>query len=227
MTDDRTRILEKIRQSLKTAHLPAARATLPPHRVASASLDKLARVESFTRELTALKGTVYAPRPPTQAIETVIELLRESGGEEVLAWPDGALSVVGLREVILRAGMKITDPIVPIDRDGRREKQMRLAHASVGITGALAGLADTGSIVVASGPTRPRLASLLPAIHIALLPIADLYPGLSDFFTARPDVIRAGSNVVIITGPSRTADIELTPILGVHGPKNLHVVLIA
>jgi len=228
MTDDRTRILDQIRQSLKSARLPAARATLPPRLAASPPLPlgKAALVESFTRELTALKGTVHAPRPPAQAIETVIELLRESGGEGVLAWADDALPVAGLGEGVRRAGMKVIDPNVPIDRNSRREKQMQLARASVGITGALAGLADTGSIVLTSGPARPRLASLLPPTHIALLRVVDIYPGLPDFFAAQPDAVRTGSNVVIISGPSRTADIELTPVLGVHGPKSLHVILV-
>ena len=98
MTSSRTRILDQIRQSLKLAHLPAARATLPPRQgiPAPSSLGKAARVESFTRELTALKGTVHSPRPPAQAIETVIELLRELGGDEILAWADDALPAAGL-----------------------------------------------------------------------------------------------------------------------------------
>jgi len=227
MTTDRARILDQIRRSLKTARLPAARATLPPRQVGSTSLNGEALVESFTRELTALKGIVHSPRPPAQMIETVIEALRESGGGGALTWADDALPVAGLGNAMRRAGIEAIDPNVPIDRDGRRDKQMQLAGAKIGITGALAGLADTGSLVVASGPARPRLASLLPPIHIALLLVADLYPSLPDFFAAQPDIVREGSNVVIITGPSRTADIELTPVLGVHGPKTLHVVLIA
>jgi L-lactate dehydrogenase complex protein LldG len=162
-----------------------------------------------------------------QAIETVIELLRESGGEEVLAWAGDALPVAGLDEAMRHTGFKALDLNVPVDPRDRRERQMQLARALAGVTGALAGLADTGSIVVTSGAGRPRLASLLPSMHIALLRIADLYPGLLDFFAAQPDIVREGSNVVIITGPSRTADIELTPVLGVHGPRILHAVLIA
>ena len=62
----------------------------------------------------------------------------------------------------------------------------------------------------------------LRAAALASLPDATL----PAFFAARPDLARAGSNVVIITGPSRTADIELTPVYGVHGPKALHVILL-
>jgi L-lactate dehydrogenase complex protein LldG len=226
MTADRASLFDRIRHSLQSAHLPTARATLPPRTMTATSPDKAALVDSFTRELTALRGRVHGPQPPAQASETVIALLRESGGDEILMWADDALTAPALGESLHRAGFKVLDPTVPADAVGRREKQLQLARASAGITGALAGLADTGSLVLTSGPARPRLASLLPPTHVALLSVADLHPSLPAFFAARPDLARAGSNVVIITGPSRTADIELTPVYGVHGPKVLHVVLI-
>lgn len=226
MSADRTAILDRIRRSLQTAHLPAAHATLPPRTVASTSLDTTALIESFTRELTALRGNVHGPQTPAQAIETVIGLVRDSGGDEILAWADEALPVPGLGEVMRRADFTILDPTVPVDPDSRREKQLQLVRASAGVTGALAGLADTGSLVLTGGTARPRFASLLPPVHIALLSVADLFPTLPAFFAARPDLASASSNVVVITGPSRTADIELTPVYGVHGPKALHVILI-
>ena len=226
MTAERDSILNRIRGALETAHLPAARATLPPQATSSAPLDTAALIEAFTRELTALRGKVHRPYDPARARETVIELLRETGDGEILAWADEALPVAGLGEGLRRAGIKLIDPKVPYDREGRRARQAQLARASCGITGALAGLADTGSLVVSSGPTRSRLASLLPPTHIALLRVADLYPSLPDLFAAQPGIAQAGSNVVIITGPSRTADIELTPVFGVHGPKSLQVVLV-
>jgi L-lactate dehydrogenase complex protein LldF len=93
-----------------------------------------------------------------------------------------------------------------------------------GVTGALVGIADTGSLVLVGGEGRPLTASLLPEIHIAILHVSDLVPTLSDTL-CRPE-IRSASAAVIITGPSRTADIELTLTIGVHGPKELHVFLI-
>ncbi len=226
MTANRDTILNRIRDSLKTAYLPSARATLPPRPYSSARVDLLAMVETFTREVTVLKGNVHGPQSAAQAIETVITLLHGAGGNEVIAWSDYDLPIVGLLDAIRRANFKLLDPFVPSDPAGRKAKMQQLAAASAGLTGALGGLADTGTLVVASGPARPRLASLLPPMHIALLPIARLYPDLPSFLDAHPGVTRAGSNVVLITGPSRSSDIEFTPTLGVHGPKALHVVLI-
>lgn len=94
----------------------------------------------------------------------------------------------------------------------------------VGITGALAGIADTGSLVLVGGEGRPLTASLLPDIHIAILRGSDLVPTLSDVLGS-PEICTA-SAAVIITGPSRTGDIEMTLSIGVHGPKELHVFLI-
>ncbi len=227
MITDRDSILAAIRRSLPAAHLPDARASLPPRLMASTPPDATAMVGPFTRELTAVRGSVYGPQTAGQAIETVIKLLREAGGEEILAWADEALPVVGLGETIRRAGFKTLDAAVPAGEDGRRERQTQLSRASAGVTGALAGLADTGSIVVTSSPMRPRLASLFPPTYIALLPVDRLYPDLPTFLARHPDLTQHGSNAVIITGPSRTADIELTPVFGVHGPKILHVVLVA
>jgi L-lactate dehydrogenase complex protein LldF len=93
-----------------------------------------------------------------------------------------------------------------------------------GVTGALAGIADTGSLVLVGGEGRPLTASLLPDIHIAIIRVADLVPTLSDVL-GRPE-IRTASSAVVITGPSRTGDIEMTLSIGVHGPKELYVFLI-
>jgi L-lactate dehydrogenase complex protein LldG len=114
----------------------------------------------------------------------------------------------------------------PGDERARATRLAELDRATVGVTGALAGLAETGSLVLLNGPGRGRLASLLPPVHVALLTVADLYAGMSAFLAARPDVVRQASNLVFVSGPSRTADIEQVLTLGVHGPRELHVVLV-
>jgi L-lactate dehydrogenase complex protein LldG len=76
-----------------------------------------------------------------------------------------------------------------------------------------------------SGPGRGRLASLLPPVHIALLPGQKLYPSLPAFLAANPTATKTGSNLVLITGASRTADIEMTLSIGVHGPGEIHVII--
>jgi L-lactate dehydrogenase complex protein LldG len=101
-----------------------------------------------------------------------------------------------------------------------------LAGCSVGVTAVDALLAETGSVVLVSGPGRGRLASLLPPIHVAIATREQLVYSLPDLLLARPELATRGSNLVCITGPSRTADIEHTLSRGVHGPGEVHVVVI-
>jgi L-lactate dehydrogenase complex protein LldG len=86
----------------------------------------------------------------------------------------------------------------------------------------LAGIAETGSIVCASVEGRAVQASLLPSHHIALLPAGKIYATLEEFFES---LGAPPTNIAIITGPSRTADIELTLAIGVHGPERLDIIV--
>jgi L-lactate dehydrogenase complex protein LldG len=92
------------------------------------------------------------------------------------------------------------------------------------ISRALYGLADTGSVVLAASPDEPRARSLLPAVHVTLLAEDRLLPGLSELFDALGDD-GLPSALAIVTGPSRSADIEQELVVGVHGPGEMHVVL--
>ncbi len=93
-----------------------------------------------------------------------------------------------------------------------------------GLTGALAGIAETGTLVMPGGPGKPLTASLLPETHLAILPARDILDRLAQAL-ALPQVRRSSASV-LISGPSRTADIEMTLTIGVHGPKNLLVFLL-
>jgi L-lactate dehydrogenase complex protein LldG len=104
------------------------------------------------------------------------------------------------------------------------------ADVRVGLTGVDAALAATGSVVVLSGNGRYRAASLLPPVHIAVVTPSQILPDLESWWavqkTAGLDQIRRHSNIVVITGPSRTADIAMQLVMGMHGPRELHLVLL-
>jgi len=91
----------------------------------------------------------------------------------------------------------------------------------VGVTRAVCGLADTGSILETDGPGYPLHASLLPEVHIAILKRSDILPTLKNAMT----LVREKGVSIFITGPSRTADIEMTLTIGVHGPSEVHIFL--
>jgi L-lactate dehydrogenase complex protein LldG len=93
-----------------------------------------------------------------------------------------------------------------------------------GISEAAWGLAETGSVVLAASPQEPRAASLLPWVHVSLLREDRILPGLEDLFGALGT--DPPSALAIVTGPSRSADVEQTLTVGVHGPGEVHVVLL-
>ena len=92
-----------------------------------------------------------------------------------------------------------------------------------GVSRALYGLADTGSVVLAAAGDEPRARSLLPAVHVSLLAEDRILPGLAELFEAVGDDLP--SALAIVTGPSRSADIEQYLVVGVHGPGEVHIVL--
>lgn len=93
-----------------------------------------------------------------------------------------------------------------------------------GISQAAYGLADTGSVVLAASPDEPRKRHLLPDVHVSLLAEERILPGLAELFAAVGDDLP--SALAIVTGPSRSADIEQRLVVGVHGPREVHVVLL-
>lgn len=219
--------LERIRESLQHAHLPAGVATLPPRPTERTAPTAAAMAAAFRENLEPIRGRVHGPLPSGEAIEHLVRLLAEAGAEEVLSWALDQIALPGLGAALAAAGVRCADSTVPDDPLARAAALQRLARTPAGLTGADAGLADTGSLVLGHGPGRPRLASLLPPLHVAVLPVSRLLPGLPAFLAAQPDALAASSNFVIVTGPSRTADIELIPVYGVHGPKRLEVLLVA
>ena len=108
---------------------------------------------------------------------------------------------------------------------GETEGDLRAfcAEADAGLSGAGAALAETGSIIISSGPTNSRLATLLPPVHLALVPTSCLTADLFTWLAARRGEWPAA--LTMISGPSKTSDIEQTLITGVHGPKRFIVIL--
>ena len=127
-------------------------------------------------------------------------------------------------------------PSPALDRyDWAGEKMLSLRRGAglgsdqVSITGAFAGIAETGTLVMASGPDHPVSLNLLPDTHVVVLREADIVAGYEEVWQRLRQ--RYGKNnlprtVNTITGPSRTGDIEQTIELGAHGPGRMHIVVV-
>lgn len=94
------------------------------------------------------------------------------------------------------------------------------------VTLAVAAIADTGSLVLIPGPQEPRSLSLVPPIHVALVRASSLYASLAAALQALSPQSDMPTNLLLVTGPSKTADIQQTLAYGAHGPKELIIVLI-
>ena len=165
-------------------------------------------VQRFADELEALGGAAIRCRPE-QLSERVLAALQEHAVTTVQAWEEPYFPP-GLLDELRLAGIEVTHAADP--------------NIRVGLTGALAGVAETGSLLLPAGPGRPPTASLLPEIHLAVLRGEDIHERLVQALSL-PEV-RQASSLAIVTGPSRTADIEMTLTIGVHGPKTLIVFML-
>lgn len=119
--------------------------------------------------------------------------------------------------------------IITLPADGtacaRDDYLRRLMTAHLAITGADYGLADSGTLVLSTKPTEGRLMSLLPPVQVTLLTVTQIVPSLADLLSPPAPGV-SDRSLIFITGPSRTADIEQTLTVGVHGPNELHVLLL-
>lgn len=218
MSEARTRILGTIRQALKTALLPDAAPQAPPHALPHPS----GSPEQFIAELERVAGQVIRVESSMQAAQQIAALFAERAWRRVLAWDWAEIDCDGLAGALEASAVEVVRGGAPCD----------LETIPVGLTGALAGLADTGSLVVSSGAGRSPLASLLPPVHIAVLHAGRIYPDMPSFFDSlaaqggAAEYVRSVGNLVFITGPSRTSDIEQILTLGVHGPRELIVLLV-
>lgn len=204
---DRDRILTTLRQQMRTADHPRAWET-------RRQFDDLAL--RFDASLTAAHGEVQRAGSLYEALDLLGHVLAGLGAERVAVNAEPPLDSVDL------AGRW---PHIEWRMAGQEGDDLRAfcAAADAGVTGVDAVLAETGTVAISSGPGRSRMAPLLPPVHIALAPASKLTADLFTWTAARSGAMPA--NVTLISGPSKTADIEQTMAIGVHGPKRLIVIL--
>jgi L-lactate dehydrogenase complex protein LldG len=206
---------------LARTRLAAARAVLPDVQEAGFVVPELAVVddlEAFATILATAGGELHDADP----LSVLAGLVGRYGIESFMMWDD--LPVPGLEEGLRALGLRHIDANVPTG--GRIEHQLGYLDVVLGVTGAEAAFVESGSIVVRSGVGRPRMASLVPLVHVALLPRNAVFRSLSHWAAEHAGTMAAAANVVFITGVSRTGDIEMRLNTGVHGPGHLHVIMV-
>lgn len=189
-----------------------------------AAMDRGTMAQRFVTELTRLGGHGLRVGSPAEAVEYVRAV---AAGGGTVVWDDPLLARLELAEALSNAGLEVTIWSSALERS---EAKSLAAAARTGVTSAAWGVAETGSIVLPTGAGQGRLVSLLPPVHVALLPEERLVPSVAELFRVLARETRAGaalpSSLSLATGPSRSADIENDLTIGVHGPVEVHVVLL-
>ena len=173
----------------------------------SGSID--AEIETFLNEIKKLSG-VGRNLLPSEIDSELKALIQEQNIRRATVWETPRLKLLGIAETLNALGVELVSP---------NADKYEMATCDLGVTEAEYLLPETGTLVLQSSAGKPRAVSLLPRVHLAIV---------------RPEMLRADMHqvfaeakerhyLVFITGPSRTADIELTVTLGVHGPRNLYV----
>lgn len=208
----RETILHRVRTALGRAAGEDPEPAPPPRLcIPETGIDR--RVSSFCAALESLAGSATVVHTADEARQTVAALL---AGHTAVASNAPFLAELGISSLPgVRCGI--------LDRD---ELKRACAAADFGITSADYALADTGSLVMISSRQEPRLISLLPPRHIAVVPRERILANLDELFVLIPLPSQLSSSLVLITGPSRTADIEQILVRGVHGPGHVHAIIL-
>ena len=225
MSAGRDQILETVRRSLKRGHGDgddAARARV------EARLSETPRGPVPARALIPLAEQVDLFE--AMAVEQAATVARVARPEDVPAAVADYLKAANLAPRLrLAPDPELED--LPWDGQPLLEVETGKAEAAdqVSLTGAFAGVAETGTLLLVSGPQSPTTLNFLPETHIAVLRASRMVGPYEDAWDRVRALYGRGSlprTVNFITGPSRTADIEQTIQLGAHGPRRLHIVLI-
>ena len=243
--------ISKVRTALKIQDRERLRrealfAPADPHRAKSIT-DRIHRrstekhmqlLEVLIRRAEPLNLPVIPVNGPDAAAAAICRLVHNKKPEwgdvkSVVAWQHPLIEELNLPVALAADQVAVhlpeTNPKA-VDRS-RARMRSQVVESFIGITGADYCLAETATLVVEAGPGRARSISLVPSIHIAVISLDQIIADLTELYALLKQGPNGGQNLLsncmtFITGPSKTADIELNMVHGAHGPRELHIVVL-
>jgi len=226
---ERDDFLERIRQAAAAgrAYRPAPRFEVPEDvGYAGGGPDLL---ERLTEELRGAGAFPCRVPGPGEALEKICEVAAGRGARLAIRWAHPLLDRLGVDGALRARGVEVVrwpevEQMAARDPEGARDLIFR---ADLGVSGVDGAAAETGTLALASLPGQGRPVSLLPPVHVAVVAPCRVVPDLFDLvemFAREPEALPG--NVALITGPSKTGDIELRLTTGVHGPGEVHVIIL-
>jgi L-lactate dehydrogenase complex protein LldG len=241
----RAEFLERIRREVaKTPGLfGASTAPRPPRPAAAAEAIRreLAErwpqaLERFRQEFERVAGVFHRVPDLAAVPDAIAAIARERGAQRLVTWDPAILGFDAAPRLAADGCAVAAAKAWQEDEASRLRHRADAAAAQLGVTGADFVLAETGTLILLSGAGRPRSTSLLPDTHVAVFGRDRLLESLEQVGVMLEDLhvdpdgamsgATSGAMINFITGPSRTADIELTLTRGVHGPKEVHAVFV-
>lgn len=174
----------------------------------------------FLEELEAVGGHGKRVKSLEEAREYVLGLAREKSAKLLIRWDDEELERLGVDGPLEEAGVEV---VVWRELEDFREVTTR---ADIGLSTAEWAIAETGSLVLTSGPGWGRTVTLLPPTYVAVLAAEKVLSTVPEAIGRYAEWGEVPSNICFHTGPSRSGDIEMSLAIGVHGPGDVHVVLV-
>jgi len=189
-------------------------------------------LDRFRAEFERVAGVFHRVATAADVAATLERICAGRGTRQLVAWPAEELGVA-IAPALTAVGIAVESmPRAVVPEMERARLRRVIADADLGVTGADLAVAETGTLVLMSAAGRPRSTSLLPPCHVAVFDREALVESLEQVGLAleawhegTPPAER-GAVINLITGPSRTADIELTLTRGVHGPKEIHAIFV-
>ena len=222
MSDSRSRILADIAQALagRAVNVRSSAVESPVQPISGFDpAGSAATLRRFAESLARVGGECHILNDEEAALSQLRGFLGECHGQSVLVPPDLEFSRMGMGRIVQETGCTALDAeSVPLEVASR---------VAIGITVAFGGIADTGSIVLIHATLADQLSALLPPTHLVLIRRQGIYPDKNNLL----DRLKAGgtnlsdSQMIWITGPSLTADIEKVLVRGAHGPRRVVVLI--
>lgn len=213
----RDRILARLHASgTEGTEVPSV--PLPPE----PSFDQNEKIERLARLMTAIRTEVHIV-DATAWIDKLTALTREKGWKRMLYGAGGPIGpdLEGAWPAEAGQGPELVAYREPVEAF----KDDLFDGIDAGITSTRGAVADTGAIVLWPTADEPRLMSLVPPVHVAVLDVDAIYNSMAEMMTTENWADGMPTNALFISGPSKTADIEFTLVFGVHGPKELIVII--
>jgi len=221
----REAIFESIRTHLSLSRKLDAREEAIKHKTDPASglvsteiTEAASLADLFKASLEAVDGhclIVHDETELVQALTTIMRTLRQTKLASLRVAVSDSTQVRRLVELIE----------LDLDEVAVTPSAADVFSFDIGISAAQAGIAETGTLLLDSSRERHRLVSLVPPVHIAILDASQIVASLGEALALMQQDEQVSPIVTLVTGPSRTVDIELTLAIGVHGPQELYVVI--